>query len=187
MNKARFLSYYLLAFGLLLAVPASAIASPHMNDNRSQSDPFRPLEQPLSLKVGVTLGGLALIGAELWWFMGKKAKVQQARITQGLQELNVTVQGGYQPDYLMLESGTPVKLNFLRKDANSCLEQLLIPDFGIDVELPLNEVKSVEFTPEKPGEYGFTCGMRMYRGRMKVREKMQEDNKVFSQVKTSPP
>ena len=33
---------------------------------------FRQIEQPLALKVGVVLGGLTLIGAELWWFLGRK-------------------------------------------------------------------------------------------------------------------
>ena len=32
------------------------------------------IEQPLSLKLIVTLGGLSLIGAELWWFVFSKNK-----------------------------------------------------------------------------------------------------------------
>lgn len=35
---------------------------------------FRRIEQPLSLKIGVTIGGLALIGLELWWFLFSKTK-----------------------------------------------------------------------------------------------------------------
>lgn len=39
---------------------------------------FRRIEQPLGLKVGVTVGGTALIGLELWWFLFSKTKAQQA-------------------------------------------------------------------------------------------------------------
>jgi plastocyanin domain-containing protein len=34
-----------------------------------QTSQFPRIEQPLSLKVSVTLGGIALIGLELWWFL----------------------------------------------------------------------------------------------------------------------
>lgn len=180
MNKKHFLSSGFLGFGLFLAVVTTATASPEMNNPNLGNQQFRPIDQPLSLKVGITLGGLALIGAELWWFMGKKAKIQQARINQGLQELTVTVEGGYQPDYLVVQPGTPVRLNFLRKDPNSCLEELLIPDFGIDTHLPLNEIKTVEFTPQKPGKYPFTCGMRMFRGVVKVVEDSQTEIEASS-------
>ncbi|MBG1243423.1 hypothetical protein F8R90_20225 [Nostoc sp. NZL] len=34
-----------------------------------QTSQFHHIEQPLGLKVGVAIGGLALIGIELWWFL----------------------------------------------------------------------------------------------------------------------
>ncbi len=34
-----------------------------------QTSQFPTIEQPLSLKLAVALGGLGLIGAELWWFI----------------------------------------------------------------------------------------------------------------------
>lgn len=34
-----------------------------------QTSQFQKIEQPVSLKLAVTLGGLSLIGAELWWFV----------------------------------------------------------------------------------------------------------------------
>ena len=34
-----------------------------------QSSQFRSIEQPFELKLAVTVGGLALIGLELWWFL----------------------------------------------------------------------------------------------------------------------
>ena len=45
-----------------------------------QTSQFQKIEQPLSLKLAVALGGLGLIGAELWWFMFSKTKSQKALV-----------------------------------------------------------------------------------------------------------
>ena len=126
------------------------------------------------------MGGVALIGAEVWWFLFKKRKVQQATLQEGVQEIAITVDGGYQPDYLVVQAGKPVRLNFCRKDANSCLEEVLLPDFGISTNLPLNKTTSIQFIPQKPGEYQFTCGMRMYRGVVAVEEESGNSSKPVS-------
>ena len=39
------------------------------NHSSTETHQFQAIEQPLGLKVGVTIGGLALIGLELWWFL----------------------------------------------------------------------------------------------------------------------
>jgi plastocyanin domain-containing protein len=163
--KKYFIFNFLISLGLLLGTVQIVYAYEKESKSTNQ---FRRLEQPLELKIGVTLGGLALIGAEVCWFLGKKPKVKQAEIKQGIQELTVIVDGGYEPNYLVVQANQLVRLNFLRKDNNSCLEEVLIPDFGIDAHLPLNQIKTVEFTPQKTGEYQFTCGMRMFRGVVKV-------------------
>jgi plastocyanin domain-containing protein len=33
----------------------------------------------------------------------------------------------------------------------------------------LNQVTPVEFTPQKPGQYTFACGMNMFRGVVEVK------------------
>jgi plastocyanin domain-containing protein len=53
--------------GLVLLTGTSAIAE--MPVHSEQSSQFRQIEQPLGLKVGVAIAGLALIGLELWWFL----------------------------------------------------------------------------------------------------------------------
>lgn len=162
----------LAGLGFLLSV-ASNVAVAQMRvempaSSSEQTSQFRRIEQPLGVKAGVTLGGIALIGLELWWFLWSKTKSQQAQSTQGIQEVTITVDGGYEPSRLVVNSGQPVRLNFLRHDPSSCLEKVLLPDFHIAQELDLNHVTSIEFTPEKPGQYPFTCGMNMYRGVVEV-------------------
>jgi plastocyanin domain-containing protein len=129
-----------------------------------QTSQFQKIEQPLSLKLAVAIGGLGLIGAELWWFMFSKTKSQKAQVKQGIREVDIVVDGGYTPDRIEVVVGEPVRLNFYRQDPSSCLEQVLLPDFNKALNLTLNQTTSVKVIPEKPGEYTFTCGMNMYRG-----------------------
>jgi plastocyanin domain-containing protein len=129
-----------------------------------QTSKFQKLEQPLALKLAVIVGGVSLIGAELWWFMLSKTKSQPAQLKEGIQAVDILVDGGYTPNIITVQVGKPVKLNFLRQDPSSCLEQVLLPDFNQALNLTLNQTTSVEILPEKPGEYTFTCGMNMYRG-----------------------
>ena len=38
---------------------------------------FQKIEQPIGLKLAVALGGLGLIGAELWWFMFSVRSIEE--------------------------------------------------------------------------------------------------------------
>jgi plastocyanin domain-containing protein len=51
----------------------SPMQMPPSNTNRA----FQSIEQPWPIKVGVVLGGLMLVGTELWWFLGRKQQKQQ--------------------------------------------------------------------------------------------------------------
>jgi plastocyanin domain-containing protein len=131
---------------------------------------FQTIEQPLPIKIGVVFGGLTLVGIELWWFLGRKQQKRQATQSNGVQEVIITVDGGYRPDRVVVVAGQPVKLSFDRHDSNSCLDELLIPDFGISAHLPMGRTTTIEFSPTKIGEYAFTCGMRMFRGIIEVKK-----------------
>jgi plastocyanin domain-containing protein len=111
---------------------------------------------------------LALIGLEIWWFLLSKPKSQKAGANHGIQEITITVDGRYEPSRVVVNAGKPVRLNFLRRDSSSCLEKVLLPDFHLARELELNRCDAIEFTPETPGEYAFTCGMSMFRGVVEV-------------------
>jgi plastocyanin domain-containing protein len=151
-----------------LGATSGAIAT-DMPEHASKTNPqFRSIEQPLSHKAIVTLGGLGLIGLELWWFLLSKSKPRQVAAQDGLQEVTVTVDGGYDPSQIIVQAGQPVRLNFYRKDPSSCLEEVRFPDFRIAQNLPVNQTTAIEFTPNQPGKYEFTCGMNMFRGWIEV-------------------
>lgn len=162
--------------GMSLVTATGVAAAPNHPMHLPKSEQFQRIEQPLSDRIVVTLGGLGLIGLELWWFLFSKPKAQQATTTTDIQtdvqtdiqEVTVTVDGGYEPSQIVVQAGQPVRLKFNRKDPSSCLEEVRFPDFQIAQDLPLNQITAIEFTAAKPGTYTFTCGMNMFRGTVKV-------------------
>lgn len=85
------------------------------------------------------------------------------------QVVTVNVDGGYKPNKFKLKKGVPATINFNRKDPSGCLSEVLIPDFDVKKKLPLNETISIDINPETAGEYEFTCGMQMFRGKIVVK------------------
>jgi plastocyanin domain-containing protein len=116
----------------------------------------------------VIIGGVALIGFILWYFFGERESVTAQVGTSGVQEIKVTVKGGYSPDVLVVKEGLPVRLDFYRDETSSCSEQIVFGDFGIVRDLPAYKTTPIEFTPDRPGEFTFTCGMNMLRGKLIV-------------------
>jgi plastocyanin domain-containing protein len=174
MKRAAFFGT-LAGFGFLLGAISGALAAEvpgysmdSMQNSPRTSDQFQRVEQPLSNKVAVTLGGVGLMGLELWWFLFSKPKSQKAVAAGGIQEVTITVDGGYEPSRVVVQLGQVVRLKFDRKDPSSCLNEIRIPDFRIAQELPLNKVTSIEFTPTELGTYIFACGMNMFRGEIQV-------------------
>ncbi|OGI45881.1 MAG: copper-transporting ATPase [Candidatus Muproteobacteria bacterium RBG_16_65_34] len=117
----------------------------------------------------VTLTGIALIAFIVWFFWLKRERGTRAATTSGgYQEAMILVKGGYTPDVIVVEHGRPVRLNFRREETAACSEMVLFPDFEKSARLPTGETVAVEFLPEKPGEYGFSCQMGMLRGKLIV-------------------
>jgi plastocyanin domain-containing protein len=116
----------------------------------------------------VVIGAVLLIVFVLWYFFGPKEAAAAGVGERGVQEIRITVKGGYSPDVIVVKQGIPVRLDFYRDETASCSEQVVFGDFGIARDLPAFQTTPVEFTPETPGEFTFTCGMRMMRGQLIV-------------------
>jgi len=110
--------------------------------------------------------GAALIVGELWYFLGPR-KATGLRVAKNQpQEIKVLVKDGYDPDTILVEAGRPVRLLFYRDETEACSERVVFESLNIDRQLPAFETTVVEFTPQKPGDYPFRCGMSMLRGRV---------------------
>jgi plastocyanin domain-containing protein len=117
----------------------------------------------------VTWSGLALTALIVWYFwLAPKGQTHVAVSASGAQEVAVTVKGGYTPDVIVVQKGRPVRFTFTRLESSACSEKVLFPDFNQSALLPEGEQVTLEFTPEKLGEFGFQCQMGMLRGKLIV-------------------
>jgi hypothetical protein len=90
----------------------------------------------------------------------KNPKVQTARV--------VLTEQGYKPDSIRLRLGIPARITFVRQVEGTCGTEIVLPAQGVKRALPLNKPVVVAFTPAKSGEFIFTCGMGMLRGKIVV-------------------
>jgi plastocyanin domain-containing protein len=121
-----------------------------------------------SAEMVVVAGGALAIAFVLWYFFGERERVAASLGTGGVQEIKITVKGGYSPDVVVVREHVPVRLNFYRDETASCSEQVIFQDFGISKHLPPFKTTAIEFTPDRAGEFTFTCGMSMMRGKLIV-------------------
>ncbi|MBE9100510.1 cupredoxin domain-containing protein [Vacuolonema iberomarrocanum] len=166
----------LASLSLLLGLATGSSAQMTHDAVSEPNSGFRRIEQPLWTKALVTAGGLGLVGLELWWFVFSQPKADKAKSQNGIQEITITVDGGYEPNQIMVQAGQPVRLNFYRTDPSSCLEEVRFPDFHIAKALPVNQTTAIEFTPTEPGRYEFACGMNMFRGTVEAVDSAPADD-----------
>ncbi len=111
----------------------------------------------------VLVSGIIAIMFTYWFFLRRKETTVSAK-----EEIDITVDGGYKPEVIEIPVNAETKLNFTRKDSNSCLEEVVLGDFKIKKFLPLNETVSISLTPKKKGTFQSSCGMGMFHGKIIV-------------------
>ena len=120
--------------------------------------------------LGVTVGGVVLaVAVNLYFFVPRRAAVAQPATSGGAQEVRITVAGGYEPSVIEVRAGRPVRLVFRREEVEGCSDIVLLPEWGIVQRLSAYQDTTVEFTPQRPGDFELTCGMHMLRGKVVVR------------------
>lgn len=115
-------------------------------------------------KIIVTIFGLTGIAFTYWFFLMRKEKEVEVK-----DQVDIIVEGGYKPEVISIPLSKTTTINFLRKDASTCLEEVVLSDFKIRKYLPLNQKVTIEVTPQKSGEFKFSCGMNMFHGKVIVR------------------
>ncbi|MFJ5761349.1 cupredoxin domain-containing protein [Neobacillus sp. NPDC093182] len=71
---------------------------------------------------------------------------------------------GYSPNVIKVKKGIPVELNITNPGDNSCFSTFMMPDFNLNNVNLKAGTTNLTFTPDKEGEYTFTCGMNMFKG-----------------------
>jgi P-type Cu+ transporter len=133
----------------------------------------------------VLLGGLAAIGGLAWFFFGPKRAIA-ADLRDGIQEVTVTVKGGYSPDVIRVTQGVPVRITFDRQESGDCTSRVVFPDFQLSKNLPAFGSATVELTPTETGEFGFACGMNMVHGRLQVEPAGHEGAAIAGDLTRAP-
>lgn len=117
----------------------------------------------------VFVGSVILGGLIVWWFFGNhESSSASAEVVDGIQKVEVVVDGGYKPEIVRLKADIPAEITFLRKSASSCFDEVLLPDFGQQAKLPVNQPYTFRLHPDKPGVFTYSCGMHMFFGRIEV-------------------
>lgn len=114
-------------------------------------------------KVIVSIFSLFSIVFTYWYFLMRKEEIVKVK-----DSIDIIIKGGYSPETISIPIGKTTKINFIRHDSNTCLEEVVLGDFKIKKFLPLNEQVSIQITPKEKGEYLFSCGMNMFHGKIIV-------------------
>lgn len=113
---------------------------------------------------------IALIICVAWWFLGKHdAKSANSKMRQNHQTADITVQGGYSPQRVVLKKGVPATINFHMKDNTACLSHVVFDELGVNKDLTKQPVTKIEVPTNKAHTYNFACGMNMFHGQVIVK------------------
>ncbi len=116
----------------------------------------------------VIVAAIGIVGF-LWWFFFWPKTARRAHLVGGVQDVDVTVKGGYLPSVIRVREGVPLRLRFDRQESSDCTSRVVFADFGASKTLPAFGTAMLEFTPYKAGEFDFTCGMNMIHGTLVVK------------------
>ncbi len=115
-------------------------------------------------KLLVSIFSVVGIAFVYWFFLLKNEKEVEAS-----DSVDIIVEGGYNPQNVVIQRGKVTKINFIRKDSTSCLEEVVLGDFHIRKYLPLNKKVTIELKPQETGEFSYHCGMNMYHGKIIIK------------------
>ena len=114
---------------------------------------------PTNVVVIVLALALAFVALELWYFRGRRSYVSPGKPAKSAtQEFRVTLQGGFDPDSVIVEVGRHVRLDVLRCEVDGATEQLAFDTLKVSKTLPEFTRAWVEFVPNEPGDHRFFCG-----------------------------
>lgn len=103
---------------------------------------------------------LTMIAAALATLASASPAAAQAPVT----EIDIVVDGGYDPSRIEVTTGTHVRLRFTRHEYAGCTREVVFPTLGVREELPPHEAVVIDLGVLPAGEHRFECGMSMIHG-----------------------
>jgi plastocyanin domain-containing protein len=108
-------------------------------------------------------GSLSLLGSALVVVILAACDATSAHRPANDISMEVT-EAGFVPAVAIVKKGEPVTLTVTRKTDKTCATEIVIHDYGIRKELPLNQPVTLTFTPRAAGPIHFSCAMNMVGG-----------------------
>ena len=119
----------------------------------------------------IIIGGIAaVIWINWYFFLARQPMVSAAISVAGVREIAIVIEGGFHPAVVSVKRDKLVRLVFDRRERSGCSEEIVFPDFGVRKFLPAFRKTTIELTPTQTGDFEFTCGMSMLRGRLIVQD-----------------
>jgi plastocyanin domain-containing protein len=122
------------------------------------------MHKPTALLPAAALSLAALTGAAL----SPAAAAADAQHSAAVREIEVVVDGGYQPARITIAAGERVRLRFVRREHTPCTREVVFPGLNIRRELPTDVPVVIDLPALAAGEYEFHCGMHMIHGALVV-------------------
>ena len=116
--------------------------------------------------IGVILA-IIVISLFIYYFRWSKTEVTVLDTEEG-QKVTVLVKGNYSPNVIKAKVGKPLTVTFDRQEDSACSKKVIFDGFGVSAELVDFGTTDVSFTPERKGEFVFSCEMGMYQGKLIV-------------------
>jgi plastocyanin domain-containing protein len=111
------------------------------------------------LKILASVALAALIGFGARAAAGDEKKEKSPKPPRTV-ELKVTDKG-FEPTPVTVKKGESLRLRVTRTTDETCAKDLILPDYNIEKELPLNKAVDIDFTPTKAGKLKYGCSMGM--------------------------
>jgi P-type Cu+ transporter len=119
--------------------------------------------------VDITVLALSVLAiAGLGWYFFAPRKGHMTELGDGVQKIAVTVRGGYSPERIHARQGVPLEIEFDRQESGECTNRVVFADLGVSAGLPAHTKTTVRLLPDRPGTFGFACGMNMVHGTLVV-------------------
>jgi plastocyanin domain-containing protein len=108
----------------------------------------------------VIVGGvLAIMAWELWYFRGRRLRpAAEDQAKPGTQEIRIALQGGFDPDLVIVEAGRQIRMEMFRGEVDPQSERLAFDTIKVTKTLAEFTHVPVEFILGEPGDYRFSCG-----------------------------
>ncbi len=118
-------------------------------------------------QIVVSAIGTSSVGLLAWFFFGSR-QAHSASVQGGVQQVAITVKGGYVPNLIKVQQGVPLRLVFDRQESGDCTSRVVFPDFALSKSLAAYGTTAVELLPAEAGQFEFACGMNMIHGTLVV-------------------